>query len=482
MKAALFRLLIAIIIAGIATSETRSQHLSDSLAVYLEIAASNNPGVQKKLFEYQAALQKVPQAGSLPDPELSAGVFLKPMELMSGNQVADFQLMQMFPWFGVLRNAKDEMSLMANAKYELSRDTRAQLFYDVQKTWYELFRIQAEGRIAEKNISLLKTIERLTLVRYKSPSSGGVTSQQSVVMSPRPSRELTRGGTSGMQGMDGAASGQAGTAMDSGGSAMPSSSMDTSPGEPGLSGLYIIQIEILGLEDLAESLKIQERTMTARMNSLLNRPPRSPVYVDTVLPAPVLPFTEETIRDSIIANNPMLTMLDYENQSFAARKKMVTGMSYPMVGLGITYSLINKSPMSTSAMNGTDMVMPMVSVTLPVYRKKYRAMEEESVLLQAATEQNYRETVNLLTTELYSAIQMYQEASRRTKLYEKQHNLASDSFDLILKNFSASISSLTDVLRAQQELYEYELKLIESNADLNIAAAWLTRLMASEIK
>lgn len=175
-------------------------------------------------------------------------------------------------------------------------------------------------------------------------------------------------------------------------------------------------------------------------------------------------------------------MLDYENQSFAARKKMVTGMSYPMVGLGITYSLINKSPMSTSAMNGTDMVMPMVSVTLPVYRKKYRAMEEESVLLQAATEQNYRETVNLLTTELYSAIQMYQEASRRTKLYEKQHNLASDSFDLILKNFSASISSLTDVLRAQQELYEYELKLIESTADLNIAAAWLTRLMASEIK
>jgi len=36
------------------------------------------------------------------------------MELVSGNQVADIKLMQMFPWFGVLRNAKDEMSFMAN--------------------------------------------------------------------------------------------------------------------------------------------------------------------------------------------------------------------------------------------------------------------------------------------------------------------------------------------------------------------------------
>ena len=65
-------------------------------------------------------MQKVPQVGSLPDPELSLGVFLSPMELVSGNQVADIRLMQMFPWFGVLKNAKDEMSLMANAKYEFS--------------------------------------------------------------------------------------------------------------------------------------------------------------------------------------------------------------------------------------------------------------------------------------------------------------------------------------------------------------------------
>ena len=69
----------------------------DSLMSYLEISAKNNPAVLQKYYEYQAALQKVPQVGSLPDPELSVGIFLSPMELVSGNQVADIRLMQMFP-------------------------------------------------------------------------------------------------------------------------------------------------------------------------------------------------------------------------------------------------------------------------------------------------------------------------------------------------------------------------------------------------
>ena len=89
----------------------------DSLYHYLEVAAKNNPTVLQKFSEYQAALQKIPQVGSLSDPELSMGVFLSPMELMDGKQVADIRLMQMLPWFGVLRSAKDEMSMMAKAKF-----------------------------------------------------------------------------------------------------------------------------------------------------------------------------------------------------------------------------------------------------------------------------------------------------------------------------------------------------------------------------
>jgi len=172
MKLITYKKLLITFIALCSWFVASSQQYSDSLLRYLEIAAKNNPTVQQKFTEYKAALEKIPQVGSLSDPELSLGVFLKPMELVNGIQVADIRLMQMFPWFGVLRNAKDEMSLMASAKFELFRDAKLQVFYDVQRTWYELYKVRKNIAISEKNIEILKTIERLALVKFKSPSSG----------------------------------------------------------------------------------------------------------------------------------------------------------------------------------------------------------------------------------------------------------------------------------------------------------------------
>lgn len=139
--------------------------------------------------------------------------------------------------------------------------------------------------------------------------------------------------------------------------------------------------------------------------------------------------------------------------------------------------------MSISPMNGKDMIMPMVTVTLPIYRKKYNAMINEADLLMTATSQNYQATANSLQTEYYQAVQSYQDAQRRVKLYENQYQLASKSLDLILKNFSTSSSGLTDVLRVRQQTLDYELKQVEAVADFNTAIAWLKRLMAfSQIK
>ena len=184
------------------------------------------------------------------------------------------------------------------------------------------------------------------------------------------------------------------------------------------------------------------------------------------------------VSDSILANNPMLGMLKYEQQSLDARKRMVTKMGYPMVGLGVNYSLINKNEMSTSSMNGNDMIMPMVTVTLPIYRKKYRAMQSEAELLKSASEQNYYAASNALQTEYFEALQLYQDAGRRVKLYENQNQLAKKSLDIMIKSFSASGSGLTDILRIRQQTLDYEFREVEAMTDYNTATAWLKRLMA----
>lgn len=455
------------------------QQYPDSLLNYLEVAAKNNPTVLQRFTEYEAALKKIPQVGSLPDPQLDLGVFITPMELVGGNQVADLRLMQMFPWFGVLRNAKDEMSLMAKAKFELFRDSKLQVYYDVQRTWYELFRLRKGISISEKNIEILGVIEQLSLIRYKAPATGssGSVSRQSGILTQGNINVSSNAG-SGMNGMGDGQNNEGNKSPVQSSGSMQSGSMASATDGSGLTDLYRIKIESGELKNYIALLRNQEQTTVARFNSFLNRPPLTEIFTGDVLLPDTLAMDLSAVTDSIRNNNPMLSMLNYEKEAFQARKKMVTGMGYPMVGLGLNYSVIGRNEMSTSSMNGKDMVMPMVSITLPIYRKKYTAMREEADLLSRASSENFQAASNTLTTEYYSAVQLYQDALRRVKLYEDQFTLASKSLEIMLKSYSTTTVSLTDVLRVRQQTLDYELKQIEAVTDLNTAKALLIRLMA----
>jgi outer membrane protein TolC len=256
------------------------------------------------------------------------------------------------------------------------------------------------------------------------------------------------------------------------------SAMGSASSGSGLADIYRIQIEIGELDNNISLLINQQNTIIARFNSFLNRPVKSTVSLPDTLKPDSLEISLLAVSDSMLTNNPMLGMLQYEQQSLDARKKMVSRMGYPMVGLGVNYSLINKSDMSTSPMNGKDMIMPMVTVTLPIYRKKYKAMKTEADLMKSATEQGYMATSNLLQTEYYEALQLYQDAGRRMKLYENQGQLAKKSLDIMIKSFSASGSGLTDILRIRQQTLDYEFKQVEALTDYNTSIAWLKRLMA----
>jgi outer membrane protein TolC len=465
------KLLLIIIIELCSIAALFSQ---DSLIFYLSEAAKNNPTVLQKFNEYQAALQKVPQAGSLPDPEISLGVFLSPMELVSGNQVADLRLMQMFPWFGTLRAAKDEMSLMANAKFETLRDAKSQVFYEVQSTWLDLFKVQQDIRISEKNIDILKTIERIALVKYRTASLGNGGSSSS---GSSQNSGVSTDASVGSQGMGGMG-GNTGNTVASATKPMPQgNSMGSSTGGSSLADLYRIQIEVGDLENNIALLKNQQNSLVAQFNSYLNRRVNFPVSLPDTLNADTLGISLPAVSDSMLTNNPMLGMLQYEQQSLDARKKMVTKMGYPMIGLGLNYSIITKNAMSTSAMNGKDMIMPMVTLTLPIYRKKYKAMQTEADLLKAATAQNYTATANTLQTEYYQAVQLYLDAGRRMTLYSNQFILTKRTLDIMLKSFSTSGSGLTDILRIRQQALDYEFKQVEALTDFNTGIAWLKRLM-----
>lgn len=471
------KILSIVLTSLILTLSTDIKAQQDSLLNYLRIAAEKNPEVLQKLSEYNASVQKVAQAGSLPDPEMTAGVFLSPMELINGKQVADIKLMQMFPWFGTLKASKDEMSSMAGAKYASVQAAKLGVCYDVRSTWYELIKTKERLRIAKENLGILNTVKQLALKRFSSGGIGGA--NQSVPPPPSSANtgSVAQTGSDGMQGMGGNKSAGA-TASGNNMQTMPGSSMNNTG--TGLTDLYRIEMEINELENDISVLMNSEKSITARFNSYLDRNPATQVSCPDSLVMVSISSPLLEVADSTFKNSPMLQMLQYEGKSFEAREKMVTKMGYPMAGIGVDYSLTAKSGMSSSSMNGKDMIMPMVSLTLPIYRKKYRAMKNETGFMKEAVNENYRSTVNSLQTSYYEAVQSLRDSKRRVGLYNSQSRLASGSLSIMIKSFSAGEGTLADLLLVRRQLNDYELGRIEAVADYNTSVALIKQILAYE--
>jgi len=462
------------------SSSTYSQ---DSLSYYLEQAALNNPGVKARFLEYSAALEKLPQASSLPDPEIQSGYFIPPMELLGGNQIAEIRLMQMFPWFGALKAAKDEASKMALAKFENFRNAKNELYFNVRAAYYKVYRTQKEIEVAEKNLKILKTLEQLALIKFR---SGGTSIAGGLGSSVSTSSSSLSSSSSGMNGDAMSGQGRTGTGIttstqaiistgssDNMGGSLSSSMGNGSKGD--MVNLLRIRIEIQSLENRIALLKDQLISDKVGFNLFLNRYPLSEVFTGDSLIEPPVISDILSLTDSI-ANHPMVKMYKAEALANAAKLTMATRMGYPMLGLGLNYMLIRPRSDNTSMMNGKDMIMPMVSVTLPIYRKKYKAMQQEAEYMREAATESAVEMMNNLQFNFHQTMQDYNDATRRVKLYKDQALLADKSVQLLITSFSASGSDFEEILRMQQQLLDFEFKLIEAVVDKNTSTARLIYL------
>jgi len=447
------------------------------LDFYLETAAKNNPDLKVAFTQYLASLEKVPQVGSLPDPQASFGFFIKPMAIVGGNQVGNIQVMQMFPWFGTLQLAKDEASAMAKAKYEVFNAAKADLFYQVKSNWYQLMKTDREIVLVKENIVLLESLEKLVLVKFQAPtsegSSGGGAGSGAMNAASPSNMNASGGGMGGMKSAQTAPSPASGN--------MQTSSMSSGMGNKtsGLQDVLRVKMEILDQQNKLALLSDQRKTAEINFNSLLNRDQHISVVISDPLEIQPLPAEKLAIADSILANNPMLAMLGSEISSYGIMEQKAKKMGLPMVGVGLNYMINQKREGNTFMMNGNDMVMPMFTVSIPIYRKKYDAMQKEAQFMQEAAKQQTVSLQNNLQVQYRSFIQNLDDAGRRAGLYNEQEELARKTTDLILSNFASTGADYEEVLRMQYKVLDYGFKHIEAITDYNTSVAMAEKLMNS---
>lgn len=410
----------------------------DSLNHYLQVAARSNPGLKADFLTYKAAIQHISQAGAYPDPELDMGFFLEPMDILGGKQVAEFKIMQMFPWFGTKKSAHNEAAHRAQMAFERFRENRNSLYLDIYAQWYRLCDLQERLVNNKANKELLKQLESLALQKYGS-GDGQIKASQ----------------------------GKMNTAMGKGSSKM--------------SDVLRIQIELAGIDNNIESVLSQLAAEKVKFNALLGRPSEAGISLPDSLKQVSFLLNESSVLANIERQNPMLKMLLEEGLSYKAQAETEKKKSYPMMGVGLQYMLNKKTDnqaFAMGSMNGKDMWMPMVSMSIPIFRNKYKAEQREIRFRQEASKENYENTLNNLEADYFRIRQQLDDANRKIGLYQRQSQLAESAYRLVVEEFTSGQSDLTNVIDVQRQLLDYQLKTADAIADYNTKAAAIQKLIS----
>ncbi|MBX0331896.1 TolC family protein [Pontibacter sp. HSC-14F20] len=456
---------------------------AQTLEEYLVEAGENSPTLKARYAEYQAALQRAPQVGALPDPEASFNFFLQPMDRYMGSQVGDISVMQMFPWFGSNKAARDEANNMAQMKFASFIEAKINLYHDVRTVWYQLYLNDQEAVLMEKEVEIMKALERLALAKYTSAPAGGTSGAAAPARSTSGSSGSTSGaaasGGSGMAGMSSSGSGAAsgtGSSMASGGSM---SSMGSSGGSSMVDVMFI-RLQLKELENQVYIHHEARRPLQVKFNQLLRRRPSMTVLsIDTLLPVS-LPATLSLIEDSIRSNHPMLKMYDWDEKARESQLRMAQLMGRPMFGVGLNYMIFKPRTDDGMRMGGENMIMPMVSVTLPIYRKKYNAAKKEAEFSQQAAIYQKEATERELFTELENLLYQYQSAVSRTNLLKDQVTLTEQTIRLLTTNYSVSGTGIDDIIRQRRSLLSYRQQQLQAITDQHIAVSGINRMMQGD--
>jgi outer membrane protein TolC len=449
--------LIILMATALAPRMGATQTLED----YLLQAARDNPGLKAAYNEYLAALERSPQVGAMPNPELSMGFFVpEAMEFPMGFQRGQVTYMQMFPWFGMLRAQQKEADQMALMRLEAFRESKNQLFYDLRTTYYRLYRQEAEIRLIEENLALLAAMERQAISRFQ--NSGGGTPGGNVGRSPAPMGE---GPARGMNdGMSGGAPPSSGMAPARGG------------GMGAMADVLRLHLEIREMENSLTTLIEGRRPLLARFNQLLNRPLNTPAAMpDTLLPQS-MPADQLSLLDSIRRAHPMIGMLKAENAIVNTQLEMNRLDGRPMLGAGLSYMIFSPHRDGGVRHGGGDMLMPMAAVTLPIFRRQYKAKATEIAIRQELIQQRKEDVGAQLAVALTEAMIEGEDAARRIRLYQDQQVTVRRLESLLLTAYSAGVASFEETLNLRQTALDFRRQLLYAIVDQHLALAMIDML------
>ncbi len=367
-----------------------------SLQDFLLEAEQNNPKLQAYELLYDAASEKINEAGALPQTQFSAGYFVSEPETRTGAQKWRISGRQMLPWFGTITARENYAQSLANGTYQDWVVARRQLALQVSNSYYELMALNQEGMVLTENILLLKSYEELALTALQ-------VNKASVV--------------------------------------------------------DVLQLQIRQQELEGQNKIIREKisAVESTMNALMNRVSKSEI---TTVVLSSLPQKDREISADSILVHPELIKFDKLFESIQYAERVNQKSKAPDLGIGLDYVSVEERPAMEFSDNGKDIVMPMVSFSVPLFDTRYRSISRQNELRQQAILADRSERENILYAKLDKAIAERNEARIEFSTQDRNLEKARNAEEILMKSYETGTIDFDDILDIQELQLRFRLKQV----------------------
>ncbi len=387
------------------------------LSDYLKTAAEHNPSLKSKFSLYLAALEKVDQSGALPDPTVSFGYFISPVETRVGAQRFKVSLSQMFPWKGTLKAREQVATSIAKVRFEEFQEAKNQLFLNVKLKWLELYELRKEVEIMEANLDILRSYEPTTKTKYEANLVS-------------------------------------------------------------LTDLIRVQISIDNAKTQLDLLKLKEVPLIGDFNTMLNRDLASKVVLQDTLS-----FAQVSMsRDSAIANQPKIKGIRAGLESLSGEMKLADLKRKPNLGVGLDYAFVSKRNDVSIPDNGKDILMPMATISLPIFGKKNRSFKREVQYKTESLESKLVAVENDLKNDWTKADYEMEMALKELNLFTAEAQKTEVLLNVLISEYSNNHREFEKLLETQQRQLQLELQKMKSSVKYHKAVFMKDYLMGYTLK
>ena len=217
-------------------------------------------------------------------------------------------------------------------------------------------------------------------------------------------------------------------------------------------------------------------------NKLLNRAEDAEVVLPVEFSEKLIVADTASLRSQMLSENPALQILQAEAELLEEREKLAGLSSKPNLGVGLDYVIVGQRNDMEMPDNGQDVIMPMVSLSIPLFNgRKYEAARREVQIQREGNVAATEARENELISELSLAARDYEVALSQVRLFEEQIEATQQAISILNSAYESTSKNFEDVLEFQQKLLQYQMSLNEVVTQLQIARAKIEELTAVEI-